>query len=149
MGPGISLAGTVGPSLAGKPAQVASRRAGVNRARACTRCVDKTTLTFRYLAAPRRIYRGGFTDFTREGISALGSLPLWGNSKFYLRVRSLPGVNPKPPFSPILDSTALYRDHPLLLHRASSYILPYCIMTPYCKHAPPKVPCPLYCMSRP
>jgi len=31
----------------------------------------------------RRIYRGGFTEFTREGISALGYLPLRGNSKFY------------------------------------------------------------------
>ena len=56
----------------------------------------------------RRMYREGFTEFTREEISALGSLPLRGNSKFHLKVRSLPGVNPKPPFSPILDSTASY-----------------------------------------
>jgi len=48
----------------------------------------------------RRIYRRGFTEFTREVISALGYLPVWGNSKFYLRVKSLPGVNPKFPFSP-------------------------------------------------
>jgi len=40
----------------------------------------------------RRIYSGGFTEFTREVISALGYLPLWGSSKFYLRVRSLPGI---------------------------------------------------------
>ena len=52
-----------------------------------------------------RIYRGGFTEFTREGISAPGSLPLRGNSQFYLRLRSLPGVNPKPLFGPNLDST--------------------------------------------
>jgi len=37
----------------------------------------------------------------RELIPALGYLPLWGNSKFYFRVRSLPGVNPTPPFSPV------------------------------------------------
>jgi len=55
--------------------------------------------------AGRRIHRGGFIELIREVISALGYLPLWGTSKFYLRVRSLPGVNPKPPFSPILDST--------------------------------------------
>jgi len=55
----------------------------------------------------RRIYRRGFTDFTLEGIFALGSLFLWGNSKFYLRVKSLPGVFPKPPFGLILDSTVL------------------------------------------
>ena len=54
----------------------------------------------------RRIYRGGFTQFTREGISALGSLLLWGNSTFYSRVGSLPGVNPNPPSSPILDGMA-------------------------------------------
>ena len=53
----------------------------------------------------RRIYRRGFTDFTREGIFTLGSLPLWGNSKFYLRIKSLPWVSPKPPFGLILDST--------------------------------------------
>jgi len=53
----------------------------------------------------RQIYQRGFTDFTREEVSALGSLPL---STFYLRVRSLPGVNPKPPSSPILDSTVCY-----------------------------------------
>jgi len=60
------------------------------------------------LRTDRRICRGDFTDFSREGISALGSLPLWGTSKFHLRVKglpSLPGVDPKPPFSPILDST--------------------------------------------
>jgi len=60
------------------------------------------------LLRAHRIYRGGFTDYTREEISALGSLPLWGNSKFHFRVRSvpsLPGVDPKPPLSPILDST--------------------------------------------
>ena len=34
----------------------------------------------------RRIYRGDFTEFTREEISALDSLPLWDNSKFYLKV---------------------------------------------------------------
>jgi len=53
----------------------------------------------------RRIYRRGFTDFTREGIFALGSLPLWGNSKCYLRVKILPGVSPNPPFGLILDAT--------------------------------------------
>ena len=58
-------------------------------------------------AASRRIYRRGFTDFSREGISALGSLPLWGYSKFKLRLRGLPGVHPKPPFSTILDSTGV------------------------------------------
>ena len=30
----------------------------------------------------RRSYRGGYTEFTREKIYALGSLPLWGDSKF-------------------------------------------------------------------
>jgi len=54
----------------------------------------------------RRICRRGFTDSTQKGIFALGSLPLWGNSKFYLGVRSVPGVSAEPPFSPILDSTA-------------------------------------------
>jgi len=38
-------------------------------------------------------------------ISTLGYLPLWGNSKFYFRVKSLPGVYPKPPYGLILDST--------------------------------------------
>jgi len=47
----------------------------------------------------------GFPDFSREGIFVLGSLRLWGNSKFYLGVKSLPGVSPKPPFGLILDST--------------------------------------------
>jgi len=55
--------------------------------------------------ADRRIYRRGFTDFSREGNFALGSLPLWGNSKFYFRVKSLPGVSPKPVFGLIVDST--------------------------------------------
>ena len=45
----------------------------------------------------RRIYRGGFTEFIRKGISALGSLPPWGYNTFNLRIRSLPRVNPKPP----------------------------------------------------
>jgi len=53
----------------------------------------------------RRIYRGGFTEFPRVIIIALGYLPLWGNSKFYIRVRGLPAVNPKPSFSYIMDST--------------------------------------------
>ena len=44
-----------------------------------------------------RIHRGGFTEFTRERISALGSLPLWGNSEFCSRIKSLPGVDPNPP----------------------------------------------------
>ena len=57
----------------------------------------------------RRIYRRDFTDFTREGIFALGSVPLWGNSKFYLRVKSLPGVSEKPPYGLILDSTVTPR----------------------------------------
>jgi len=56
-------------------------------------------------SSSRRIYRGSFTEFPREGISALGPLPLWGNSKFYFRVRSLLKVNPNPPFDPIPDST--------------------------------------------
>jgi len=47
-------------------------------------------------ALPHRIYRSGFTEFTREGISALGSLSLWGDSKFYLRVQSLPGFSRNP-----------------------------------------------------
>jgi len=47
---------------------------------------------------------GGLTELARERISALPPLSLWGNTKFYLRVRSIPGVNPKPPVSPILDS---------------------------------------------
>jgi len=38
----------------------------------------------------RRIYRGGFTEFTREEISAMGSLPLWEDSNFCLRVRIVP-----------------------------------------------------------
>jgi len=45
---------------------------------------------FKYLYMSRRIYRGGFTDFTPEGVSALGSLPLWGNSKFYLMLGVYP-----------------------------------------------------------
>jgi len=56
----------------------------------------------------RRIYRVGFTEFTRKVITALGYLPLWGSSKFYFRVRRLPGINPKTPFSPIMDSTAYH-----------------------------------------
>ena len=53
----------------------------------------------------RRIYRRGFTDFSREEIFALDSLPLWGNSKLYLRVKSLPWVSPKSLFGLFLDST--------------------------------------------
>jgi len=63
-------------------------------------------LSVRGTGDDRRIYRRGFTDFSREGIFTLGSLPLWGNSKFYLRGKSLPGVSPKPLFGLILDSTA-------------------------------------------
>ena len=37
----------------------------------------------------------------------LGSLWGWGKIKLYLRVNSLPGDNPKPPFGPILDPTDL------------------------------------------
>ena len=45
---------------------------------------------------------------------ALGYLPLWDNNHFYLRVRSLPGgrANPKPPFSPFLDSTVCIHSLP-------------------------------------
>jgi len=57
----------------------------------------------------RRIYRGDFTECISGVISALGYVPLWGNSKFYWRVRSLPGVNAKPLFGPNLDSTATER----------------------------------------
>ena len=71
---------------------------GERREEACARGWRQSALT-------RRIYRGGFTDSTGGVISALGYLPLWGNSKLYLRVRSLPGVHPKLPFSHILDST--------------------------------------------
>ena len=35
----------------------------------------------RALVITLRIYLGGFTDFTSDVISALGYLPLWGNSK--------------------------------------------------------------------
>jgi len=56
----------------------------------------------------RRIYRRGFTEFISGVISALGYLTRWGNSKFYLRLRSLPEVSPKLPFGLILDSTAVY-----------------------------------------
>ena len=53
-----------------------------------------------------RIYRGGFHRIYPEGNSCAGlPPPLWGNSTFYLRARSLPGVDPNPFFSPILDST--------------------------------------------
>ena len=55
----------------------------------------------------------GFTEFTREVISAPGYLPLWGNSKFYLRVRSLPGLTRNPPFSPVLETTARPTVHPI------------------------------------
>jgi len=47
-----------------------------------------------------RMYRRGFTEFTRVVISALGNLHLWGNSKFYLRLRSLPRVNPRSRLQP-------------------------------------------------
>ena len=47
----------------------------------------------------------GVSQFTREVISALGYLPLLGNSKFDFSVRRLPGVSPNPPFSPALDWT--------------------------------------------
>jgi len=47
----------------------------------------------RFAFIPSNLPRG-FPEFTRKGISALGSLPLRCNSKFHLRVRSLPGVNP-------------------------------------------------------
>ena len=67
--------------------------------------IDRLTRLLHQRRQTGRIYRRSFTDFTRKGIFALGSLPLWGNSKIYLRVRSLPGINPRPPFSPILDST--------------------------------------------
>jgi len=53
----------------------------------------------------RRTYRRGFTEIISAVISALGYLPLWDNSEFYLRVRSLPGVIVKPLFGPSLYST--------------------------------------------
>jgi len=59
-----------------------------------------------FIYGNRRVYRGGFKDFTREGIHAMGSLPLWGNSKFYLRVRSVPGVITRnPPFGVTVSLT--------------------------------------------
>ena len=52
---------------------------------------------------------GGFTELISAVISALGYLPLWGNSKFEFRVMGLPGVTVKPLFGPNLDSTFCYR----------------------------------------
>jgi len=64
-------------------------------------CSYIISTSLRQSAPDRRIYRRGFTELTREGISALGSLPLSGNSKFYLRRRSFPGVNQsEPPLQP-------------------------------------------------
>jgi len=51
-----------------------------------------------------------FRDVFPTGISALGSLWDWGKIKFYLRVKSLPGDNPKRPSGPILDPTVVVRD---------------------------------------
>jgi len=66
----------------------------------------------------RRTYRRGFADFIQAEILALGSLSLWGNSKFYLRVTSLPGVSPKSPFGLILDSTErMYHPTPPFLRQ--------------------------------
>jgi len=79
--------------------------------RVCERvCVTRTETVYAHpfrihIIWTRRIYPRGFTGFSREGIFGLGSLPLLGNSKFYFRVKSLPGVSPKHPFIPILDST--------------------------------------------
>ena len=83
---------------------------------------------FRFIAAPIkpsrpscRIYRRDFTEFFSGVISALGYLPLWGNSRFCLRVRSLPGVSPKPPFGLILDSTAFILGRSLPVKRSGGY----------------------------
>jgi len=72
----------------------------------CPRGLESNLATNRHT---RRIYRRGFTEFISRVISALGYLPLWGNSKLYIRVRSLPGVSPKPAFGLILDSTSRCR----------------------------------------
>ena len=66
------------------------------------------------VSQPVKYTQWGGTEFIREGISALGSLPFWGNSQFYLRVGSLPLIGDPPsarvpPCSPIPDSTALTR----------------------------------------
>jgi len=60
----------------------------------------------------RRIYRRGFTECISAVMSALGYPPLLGNSKFDLRVRSLPRVIAEPLFDPNLDSTAQVRNVP-------------------------------------
>jgi len=56
----------------------------------------------------RRIHKGYFRDDFPTVISALGYLWGGGKKQFYLRVKSFPGDNPKPPSGPILDPTPRY-----------------------------------------
>jgi len=69
--------------------------------------VDSTAPVHSYLplSTPPSNLPKGFHIFYPGGKFALGSLPLSGNSKFYLSVKSLPGVSPISPFGLILDST--------------------------------------------
>ena len=53
----------------------------------------------------RRIDQGYFRDVFPTVISALGYLRGWGKIQFYLKVKSLPVDNPKPPSGPIMDPT--------------------------------------------
>jgi len=56
-------------------------------------------------ALPSNLRRGFYRKYSTI-ISPLGSRAIWGQIQFYLRVRSLPGINLKPRFGPNLDSTA-------------------------------------------
>ena len=53
----------------------------------------------------RRIYRGDVKDLVSRNISTRGVSQLQGKGLVYLGLAVLPGVNPKPRFGPILDST--------------------------------------------
>jgi len=57
------------------------------------------------LGGGRRIHKGYFRDDLPKVISAPGYLWGGGKKQLYLRVKSLPGDDPKPPSDPILDPT--------------------------------------------
>ena len=52
-----------------------------------------------------RVHQRYLKDVFQNGISALGYFWVWGKIELYLRVKSLPGANSKPPSGPVLDPT--------------------------------------------
>ena len=82
--------------------QTAHRRASYLHA---TDSQPPDTAGGQFLLLPSNLPRGGFTEFISAVISALGYLPLWGNSKLQFRVQNLPRVPLKLLFGPNLDST--------------------------------------------